>query len=71
MHVTNHRVYQNLVNRKELFVKKVLQALPHSHPYPFVVVGVVVVVVVFFFFAYIFLRLPHDLNACNRLWKTR
>ena len=30
--------------------------------YPFVVV---------FFSAYIFLRLPHDLNACNRLLKTR
>ena len=27
--------------------------------------------VVVFFSAYIFLRLPHDLNACNRLWKTR
>ena len=24
-----------------------------------------------FFSAYIFLRFPHDLNACNRLWKTR
>ena len=34
VHVTNHTVYQNLVYRNELFLKKVLQAFPRSHRYP-------------------------------------
>ena len=44
--------------------KKVLQAFPRSYPYP-------TPSLLLFFSAHIFLRLPHDLNACNRLWKTR
>ena len=44
--------------------KKVLQAFPSSYPYP-------TPSLLLFFSAHIFLRLPHDLNACNRLWKTR
>ena len=66
MHVTNHRVYQYLVYRNELFVKS-LTGVPSLSPlpYPFSVI------IIFFFAAYTFLRLAHYLNACNRLWKTR
>ena len=58
VHVTNRRVYQNLVYRKELFVKKSFTGVPSLPPLPYAFVVVVV-----FLSAYIFLRLPHDLNA--------
>ena len=67
--VTNHRVYQNLVYRNELFVKKSLTGVPSLSPLPYPFVAVVVVVD---FSAYIFLRLQFPtiwtpVTGCGKL----